>query len=147
MKLKFLFCHAFFLVSALAIGQKTVIYQNEDGAIKGYDPVAYFNANKALKGDKNISYEWMNATWYFTSEENLELFKRSPEKFIPQYGGYCSYAVAKGYTAKVDPTSWKVIDGKLYLSYNQSIMKNWENYQDKYIEEANDNWPEIIAAN
>lgn len=146
MKSKFLFTIVLVLCVGFAYSQKSPVYQTENGAIKGYDPVSYFKNGEPLKGSANFSTEWKDATWYFSSTENLETFKANPDKYAPQYGGYCSYAVAKGYTAKVDPTSWKIIDGKLYLSYNQSIKKNWENYQEKYIKDANVNWPEVLGS-
>lgn len=132
------------LLSFLLFGQKDPIYQTQDGAIRGYDPVAYFTKGEPVQGLKAYSYEWKNATWRFSSNENLEAFKADPEKYAPQYGGYCSYAIAKGYTAKVDPNSWKIVDGKLYLNYNRSIQKNWQNYLDRYIKDANENWPSVL---
>lgn len=147
MKSKFLFTAMCVLLAGLVYGQKSPIFQTDNGAIKGYDPVSYFKRGEALKGSEEYSFKWESATWYFSSQENLKAFKSDPEKYVPQYGGYCSYAVAKGYTAKVDPTSWKIIEGKLYLSYNQSIKKNWEHHLDKYIEDADVNWPEVLQAN
>lgn len=147
MKSKILFTTICVLLTGLVYGQKSPVFQTESGAIQGYDPVSYFKKGEAIKGMEEYSTKWKSAIWYFSSEENKKTFESDPNKYAPQYGGYCSYAVAKGYTAKVDPTSWKIIDGKLYLSYNQSIKKNWENYQEKYIEDANVNWPEVLQAN
>ena len=130
---------------AFAQGQKSYFYHNQDGAIKGYDPVAYFLDNKPVKGSEDITYEWKNAVWHFKSVENLELFRANPTKYAPQYGGYCAYAVAKGYTAKVDPLAWKIIDGNLYLNYNESVQKNWVEDLNKYIERAEENWPAIVG--
>ncbi|MEQ9402430.1 MAG: YHS domain-containing (seleno)protein [Cyclobacteriaceae bacterium] len=147
MESRFITTQILVILAVLSYGQKNYFYQNEEGAIKGYDPVAYFKKGTPLKGKQEYAYEWKEAKWMFTSEENLKAFRKNPEKYAPQYGGYCSYAVAKGYTAKIDPTSWKIIEGKLYLSYNKSIQKNWENYLDKYINEANENWPSVLEAN
>jgi len=92
-------------------------------AIKGYDPVAYFTESAAVKGDEAYSYEWNHGLWLFSSNANRELFEEDPEKYAPQYGGYCAYAVAKGKFAKVDPEKWTVLDGKLYLNYNKRINR------------------------
>jgi YHS domain-containing protein len=86
-------------------------------AIEGYDPVAYFNEGRPVEGKSEFSQEWMDATWYFASAENRDLFAADPEKYAPQYGGYCAWAVSQGYTANIDPQAWKVVDDKLYLNY------------------------------
>lgn len=109
--------------------------------IDGYDPVTYFTEGKPVKGLKEFEYQWMEATWRFASKENLELFKKEPEKYAPQYGGYCAYAVSQGYTAKVDPEAWDIVDGKLYLNYSKSVRKKWREKRDEYIILADKNWP------
>ncbi|QMU60835.1 MAG: YHS domain protein [Gammaproteobacteria bacterium] len=87
-------------------------------AMSGYDPVAYFTLNRATVGDETISYNWKNVEWQFASTEHLALFKETPEKYAPQYGGYCATAISIGLTADVDPRSWHIEDGKLYLFFN-----------------------------
>jgi len=79
-------------------------------AIEGYDPVAYFTQSRPVKGDSDFEYEWKDAKWRFSSAENLALFTANPEKYAPQYGGYCAYAVAKNTTASIDPTQFTVVD-------------------------------------
>ncbi len=74
-----------------------------DAALNGYDPVAYFTDGHAIIGNKNLAYRWKNATWYFASQEHLNLFKIDPEKYAPQLGGYCAFAASKGFTANPDP--------------------------------------------
>lgn len=146
--MKWLIISIVLLLTSLQLqAQKSYIYQNSDGAIKGYDPVAYFVDKKPVKGDPSISYKWMEVEWYFSNPENLELFKSNPEKYAPQYGGYCAYSVAKGYTAKVDPEVYQIIDGKLYLNYNESVQKNWKEYLDRYIVQAGQNWPAVLSPN
>ena len=83
-------------------------------AIKGYDPVSYFNDSKATKGNKKFEVEHAGATWRFASQKNLDQFKKAPETFAPQFGGYCAWAVSQGYTAGIDPDAWKIVDKKLY---------------------------------
>ena len=110
-------------------------------AIKGYDPVAYFTESKAVKGDSDFEYEWMDADWRFSSQKNLDLFKTNPEKYAPQYGGYCAYAVSQNDTAGIDPDQFTVLNGKLYLNYNKSINTKWSKDRDQYIVDADKHWP------
>jgi YHS domain-containing protein len=117
---------------------------NKDGsnvAIKGYDPVAYFTQGKPVKGSSAFTYQWMNANWWFASALDRDEFKRSPEKYAPQYGGYCAYGVSQGHTAPIDPEAWTIIEGKLYLNYSKAVKRTWSGAIPKYIAEANQNWP------
>ena len=113
-------------------------------AIKGYDPVAYFTKQAPVKGSKSHRYEWKQAVWHFSSFENLKLFKASPEKYAPQYGGYCAYAVSQGGTANIDPTQFTILNDKLYLNYNKSINKKWTANREAFIEQADLNWPKLL---
>jgi hypothetical protein len=85
----------------------------------------------------------MGASWRFASAQNLATFSANPEKFSPQYGGYCAWAVSQGYTASSDPEAWTIVDGKLYLNYSVAVMKDWLADRDRFIREANANWPGI----
>nr|WP_275426979.1 YHS domain-containing (seleno)protein [Vibrio astriarenae] len=114
-------------------------------AIKGYDPVAYFTEGKAVEGDSDFQYEWNGADWYFSSQENLDRFVGNPERYAPQYGGYCAWAVSKGYTAKIDPHAWSVVDGKLYLNYNKSVQSTWQQDIAGNIAKGDANWPSLLA--
>ena len=109
-------------------------------ALRGYDAVAYFTLNNAVKGDPRFEYVWNGAKWYFSSEENMMKFRERPEEFAPQFGGYCSYAVSEGYTADGDPEAWKVVDGKLYLNYSQKVKEKWEHNQAERIEKGRKSW-------
>ncbi len=113
-------------------------------AIKGYDPVAYFSLDSAVKGSKQYAYEWRGATWRFSMQEHLDMFKEMPEKYAPQYGGYCAWAVAENDTANIDPTQFTVYEGKLYLNYNQKINKKWLADKDVFIRQANKHWPGLV---
>lgn len=115
-----------------------------DKAISGYDTVAYFTQNKAVKGSSNFKYSYKGATWYFSSNEHLNLFKSAPEKYAPQYGGYCAYAVAMNYTASADPKQWSIEDGRLYLNYDADIKQKWLKNKKDYIIQADDNWPDVL---
>ena len=115
-----------------------------DVAVKGYDPVAYFEASEPVEGDSRHEYQWNGATWRFASEANRELFASDPQKYAPQYGGYCAWAVAQGKTAPIDPQAWRIVDGKLYLNYNQDIQKKWVQDIPGNIEKADANWPAVL---
>lgn len=116
-----------------------------DTAIAGYDPVAYFTESRPVEGSERFSYRWEGADWHFSSAANLERFIATPEAFAPQYGGYCAYAVANGYTAKIDPEAWRIVDGKLYLNYSRSVQQTWAGDIAGYIEKGDRNWPGIKA--
>ena len=96
-----------------------------DTAINGYDSVAYFTKNAPVKGLDANTYEWKGAKWKFESQANLELFKGSPDKYAPQYGGYCAYGVANDNLVKVEPEQFTIREGKLYLNYDASVQKDW----------------------
>lgn len=113
-------------------------------AIEGYDAVAYHTAGKPTEGKKEFEHAWKGAVWRFASAENRDLFAADPEKYAPQYGGYCAYAVAQGSTAGIDPEAWTLVDGKLYLNYNRKVQKEWESKRDDYIRRADENWPDVL---
>lgn len=119
---------------------QTEIFTTTEGAIKGYDPVAYFNASKPVKGKANLTYLWKGATWFFETAENKQLFVANPEKYAPQYGGYCAYGWAKGYPAKIEPDAWSIVEGKLYLNYDKSVKATWDKDQSGYIKSADMNY-------
>ena len=100
-------------------------------AIKGYDPVAYFKegGNKATKGKKSISTNYKSVTYYFSSESNKELFLKNPARYEPAYGGWCAWAMSNGSKTEVNPKTYIVKDGRLYLFYNGvwgNTKKDWE---------------------
>ncbi len=117
------------------------IFSTEEGAIRGYDPVAYFTQHKAVKGKKELSFTWQGAEWHFSNAANLAAFKADPDKFAPQYGGYCAYGVAQGYTPEIDPQAYKVSNGKLYLNLSKAVLKKWQKDMPTYIKDADKNWP------
>ena len=133
------------ILTACSSKQNTAqTYATADGAIQGYDPVAYFTQSKPVKGEKEFSFEHAGQYWYFASAENLELFKSNPEKYAPQFGGYCAYGMSRGYKAKTEPDAWTIVEGKLYLNYNTDVRDNiWNEKQSEFIEKANANWPTV----
>ncbi len=113
-------------------------------AVKGYDPVAYFVEGKPVKGSGKYEHKWMGAKWRFSSAENRELFAKNPEKYAPQYGGYCAYAVSQRAIADIDPTAWKIVNGKLYLNLNHAVARIWRKDIPGYIVKADKNWPAVL---
>ena len=113
-----------------AFGGKT------DTAINGYDSVAYFTVGKPVKGQDGLTTVWMGAKWKFSSQANLDLFKSNPEKYSPQYGGYCAYGVTQGNLVKVEPEQFTLRDGKLYLNYDADVQAKWLKDPAGYIKDA-----------
>ena len=113
-------------------------------AVSGYDTVAYFTDNKATKGSNKYVTEYQGAQWQFKNAANLAAFKATPEKYAPQYGGYCAWAVANNDTASGDPQQWTIEDGKLYLNYDANIQAKWLKDKPNLIEQADNNWPAVI---
>ena len=113
-------------------------------AIQGYDPVAYFTDSKPVKGSADHAFTWNGAEWRFASADHLAKFKAAPEKYAPQYGGYCAWAVSQGKTANIDPASWKIVNDKLYLNYDSDIQKKWALDIPGNIKKADANWPKVL---
>jgi YHS domain-containing protein len=113
-------------------------------AVSGYDPVAYFTEHKPVPGKANIAYSWKGVTWRFANAQNRDAFRGNPERYAPQFGGYCAYAVAKGATAKGDPQAWTIVDDKLYLNLSPSVQKLWEKDIPGYIKAAEKKWPAVL---
>ena len=113
-------------------------------AVSGYDPVAYFTEGKPVKGNKSFSTTYQGATWLFSSAANRDLFVKNPAAYAPQFGGYCAWAVSKGYTAPSDPNAWKIVDNKLYLNYDKDIQEKWSKDIPGNIKAGDKNWPVIL---
>lgn len=112
-------------------------------AIDGYDPVAYFEEQRPVKGLSEFRTEFRGSIFQFASAVHREAFAADPAKYAPQYGGYCAYGMAKGYKAKIDPEAFSVIHGTLYLNYSESVRTRWSSDVPGYIQQANANWPEV----
>lgn len=115
-----------------------------DTAISGYDTVAYFTDGKPIPGSDAYTYVWKGAKWKFASQAHLEMFKADPTKFAPQYGGYCAYGVAHGNLVKVEPDSWTVVDGKLYLNFNKPVQWLWSRDPKGFITDADSKFDELL---
>ena len=124
-------------------------YNLTDGiGIKGYDPVAYFTENKSVKGSKEFAVSDEGVTYYFSSASNKEEFKKNPSKYEPQYGGWCAYAMGKdGTKVEVDPGTFKIVNGKLFLFYNQffnNTLKSWNKDEANLHQHSEANWQKIF---
>jgi hypothetical protein len=129
------------LSAAPALAQKV----NTDGgaAIRGTDVVAYFTDGKAVAGSPQFTHRWNGAEWRFATAANRDTFAADPEKYTPQYGGFCAWAVSQNYTAPIDPEAWRVVDGKLYLNYSRSVQSRWQQDIPGNIAKGDANWPKL----
>jgi len=124
----------------------TVISGADKGpAIEGYDPVAYFTDGKPVRGSEAFSTEWQGATWHFASAEHRDLFIAMPERYAPQYGGYCAYATSLDRVAAGDGRHWRIVDDKLYLNNNWFAHKLWQTDVKGNLVDSERHWPEVKA--
>ena len=126
------------------LSAQDVPYNNTNGiAIKGYDPVAYFLQQKPVEGKDEFSYDWSGSKWKFASQADMDSFKMAPQKYCPQYGGYCAYGLSENHKSPADPNAWTIIDNKLYLNYNRQVKEMWMKNSATRIEAADKNWPAL----
>jgi YHS domain-containing protein len=128
-------------LSGMAVGKSP----QDEIAIKGYDTVAYFKTGKAVRGNKSFSFQWHGMAWYFSNKENRDLFTASPEKYAPQYDGYCAWAMTEARKAKTDPEVWKIVNGKLYLNCSREAYQKWSRDIPGNIKKADANWLKFIG--
>jgi YHS domain-containing protein len=133
---------ATFLALALTVQAQTNV-DSSGVALKGYDPVAYFTEGKPVRGKPEFTARHDGATYRFASAASRDAFVAAPAKYAPQYGGYCAYGMAAGYKAPIEPDAWTVVDGKLYLNYNQSVRSRWASDVPGYVRKADANWPTV----
>ena len=129
------------LVSRLGFAGE--FFEVDGVALRGYDPVAYFEASKPVPGLMPLSHSYKGSIFLFASEANQKKFAANPEKYAPQYGGFCALGTANGYKVKTEPDAFRIVDGKLYFNYNRKVLELWTQDQPGYIERANRNWPEV----
>jgi hypothetical protein len=116
------------------------VFATADGAIRGYDAVAYHTEKRAVAGDASITHEWNGATWRLASTANRDAFAAQPERYAPRFGGYCAYGTAQGYKVSVDPAAFAIVDGALYLNYDADVQKMWDEDRPGYIATAGTKW-------
>mgnify|MGYP001256877664 CR=1 FL=1 len=120
----------------IAAGSST----ENDVAIRGYDSVSYFVDGEAKKGDEEFTHQWHGMTWYFSSKENRNLFAANPEKYAPQYDGYCAWAMTEERKAETDPEVWRIVNGRLYLNCSEAAYEKWSRDIPGNINKADKNW-------
>ena len=114
-------------------------------ALDGYDVVAYFVSGRPIQGSAAFAHRWQGVTWHFATADNRDVFAKTPERYAPQFGGYCAYGVSRGYTVDVDPNAWSIVGGRLYLNYSKSVQRTWDKDRASYIQKAETNWPALAA--
>ena len=112
-------------------------------AVKGYDVVAYFAGGKPVEGSAQFEHRIGGATYRFASAAHRDAFAKEPDRYLPQFGGFCAYAVSRGYTADVDPLAWRIVNGRLYLNYSRRVQVKWEEDVPGNIAKGDANWPAI----
>ena len=136
------------MAATLASGaraQPTPLYYTDNGAaIGGYDVVSYFAENAPLLGLPGISVMWKGAVWRFASQQNRDRFESNPRAFAPQFGGYCAYAVSRGYLTSTDPNAWQIVDSRLYLTHSLEVERMWREDMAENIHQAEVNWPDVL---
>jgi YHS domain-containing protein len=137
---------AFTLSAAPAYAEKAPVYTAflSNVAVGGYDPVAYFTDGRPVRGSNAFRIVHQGFEYRFASQAHLDAFRANPSRYLPQYGGYCAWAVAQGNTASGDPRYWRIVEGRLYLNYNSDIQRQWEADIPGFIASANSNWPRVL---
>lgn len=137
---------ALLLIAMPVLAVPPINQSNADApAVKGYDVVAYFEEGAPKQGSAEFTHQWRGAEWRFASAAHRDLFAADPERYAPQYGGYCAYAMAWGGTADIDPRVWKIVDGKLYLNMSRHVQRLWEKDVPGNVEKADINWPKLTG--
>ena len=114
-------------------------------ALQGYDPVAYFTVGEPTKGKYNITSEYKDGTYWFSSEEHKASFDANPEAYVPEYGGYCAFGAAMGFKFDGDPNHWRIVDGELFLNLSADVQERWLEDIPGFIEMADTKWVDIEA--
>ena len=131
-------------VPAVAAAQR-VNADRRQLAVKGYDVVAYFTEGRPVPGVAAFEHAVGGVTYRFASAANRDRFAREPQRYLPQYGGYCAWAVAHDYTYAADPETWRIVDGRLFLNYDRGVQRLWEQDIPGRIAKADENWKGLSA--
>jgi YHS domain-containing protein len=137
------FAFALIVASFAAGAHAGEFYEKEGAALRGYDPVAYFTEGRPVKGSPRHTAEYKGSTFHFASAQTRDAFAADPARYAPQYGGFCAFGTAGGYKAKIDPAAFTVVDGKLYLNYDEQVQKKWRADIPGFVAKADQNWPEV----
>lgn len=131
-----------FLLLAVS-GPAQSIFNTDGVAIRGYDPVAYFLDNTPTEGRAEFATTWQGVSWRFKDKTNLDLFKSNPEKYAPQFGGFCAYGVSDNHKSPTDPAAFTVVNDRLYLNYSPKVKQLWSKDREMHIQRAETNWPAL----
>jgi YHS domain-containing protein len=138
---------ALMLLSSTLVASDLVNSSGSDKiAVSGYDTVAFFTDSQPIKGSPSIAARYQGATYLFANTKNKSLFEESPDKYVPQYGGFCAYGVAHGGLAPVEISTWQVRGGKLYLNKNSEIRTMFDADFDGNVAKAEKNWPGLVRS-
>lgn len=133
----------FLVLACVRPAAADAVFAENGVAVRGTDVVAYFTVGDAVPGKPEFRHDWNGAAWHFASAQNRDAFAADPQRYAPQYGGFCAWAVANNYTAPIDPEAWRIVDGKLYLNYSRAIRLRWDMMRQSNIAKADANWPEL----
>ena len=127
-------------------GFRPISVSKENVALNGYDTVAYFKEDRAVPGSAIYRIMWKGAYWHFSTKTNMRLFENNPEKYAPEYGGYCAYGIGHGVAVSCDPEAFLISGGKLYVMKNKEMVKIWEKDPEGYLAKAKKNWGVLTKA-
>jgi YHS domain-containing protein len=121
---------------------------NDKGVIlDGYDAVAFFTDSKPVQGDEKFQYSYQDAIYYFASQQHLDLFKGNPDKYKPQFGAWCAYAVSLGRIAPIDVNTFSIVEGRLVIQHNERAVKGWNKDVAGNLSKADKYWPAVSSKN
>jgi YHS domain-containing protein len=130
------------LIAATSFAGAEPVNRSRAGlALDGYDPAAYFTDGRAVRGSAAHAHVHEGTTYHFASAAHRDAFAAEPARYLPQYGGFCAWAVSRGYTAPTDPLAWRIVDGRLFLNYSRSVQRTWEQDAPGNIRKGDANWP------
>ena len=132
-------------LAAQSTASRTIYNSTRGVALDGYDVVAYYTEGRPVKGSPAFTHTWEQTTWRFASAAHRDAFAAAPEKYAPQFGGFCAYGVSRGYAVDIDPNAWTIVEGRLYLNYSKSVRRTWDQDRATFIQRAEANWPAIAA--
>jgi YHS domain-containing protein len=122
------------------------VFSDKGLAIRGYDPVAFFLTGGPVEGLADHEADWNGATWRFSSAAHRDAFTKTPAAYAPQYGGYCAWAVSRGYTASTVPQAWHIHEGRLFLNYSRTVRALWRRDVPGNVARGDANWPKVLSA-
>jgi len=141
------------IVASLALATTPTLAKdliNADAAsrtgLQGYDPVAFFTDAKPAKGNPAITAESDGVTYFFASEKHKEAFMKSPQKYLPAYGGYCAYGVSVNRLFPVEIDTWEIVDGRLILQYDQATKRKFAKDKTANLKKADGYWPGLVES-